>query len=178
MKYLFNLFLIFSIISCSSGKKVTQKNLQPETIHITAGCPDKMECTVEIHSNKKVDFRYEEVTGKHFPEFVEDSTKTTVKIVFDLNTNPRMTDGQYREEIIFEWPNDQKKINLENAKLRDVEMLFGRFCFCEKSQVGYFKISEGNLKIKNGQIELNIVNSDQIPQRVQQISGTYELKNK
>lgn len=175
MKHLFTFLVVISIISCGSSKK-TPKNIQPQSINIVEGCPEKTDCQVEILENKKINFRHEEVTGKEFPEFVEDNSSSVVKITMDLNTDAKMVDGQYREEIIFEWPKNKSKLNLENEALQDVEFLYGRFCFCDKEQVGYFKISDGKLKIEKGKIDIQFENSKNIPQRVKQISGEYKLK--
>jgi hypothetical protein len=58
------------------------------------------------------------------------------------------TDGQHREEIVFEINNSDSKITLSDKNLQDSKMLFGRHCFC-RGQAGYYKVNEGTLNLQN-----------------------------
>jgi len=174
MKYIYSFIFLFALFSCSSSKTTT--TAKPEKFRITQGCPQKANCEVEIHDNKTISKKTEETTGKFYPEFIEDSTKTVIKIVLDLNADQAAVDGQYREEIIFEWPKNQKQINLANEDLQDIQLLFGRFCFCDKKTVGYFEIDQGEINLEEGKFSLDFKNTQDIPQVLESISGRYKLE--
>lgn len=175
MRNLLSIILVISLFSCSSSKKSTQM-IQPEQLSVIEGCPDKADCEIEVFERQGVEFKTEESTGKFFPEFVADSTKTVIKLTMNLNRNKAAVDGQYREEIIFEWPRSETELHLENEELQDVKFLFGRFCFCPKDQVGYFEITQGDLKIKEENISIEFENNKNIPQILKQLQATYKLK--
>ncbi len=174
MKYLYSFIFLLVLYSCSSTQKTT-KMIKPEKISVVKGCPDKAECEVEILQNKAIHKTTEETTGKFYPEFKEDSTKTVVKVEMTLNPDKAAVDGQYREEIIFEWP-DKSTVNLKGKELENLNLIFGRFCFCDKEQVGYFEIEQGEINIAENIFSLNFENSQDIPQILKEISGEYKLK--
>lgn len=146
-----------------------------KSIELTNSCPEKADCKVEILKNKAIDLKKEEATGKLHPEFVEDSTKTVIKISMDINADGAMVDAQYREEVLFEWNHNNDKINLENEDLNKASVTFGRFCFCDKDQVGYFKISEGNLEMNQGKLQLNFKTPSNLPQQMKELEAIYQL---
>jgi len=175
MRNLLSIILIIGLFYCSSSKKSTQM-IQPEQISVIEGCPDKADCEIKVYEKQAVEFHTEKSTGKFFPEFIADSTKTTIKVIMNLNRNKAAVDGQYREEIIFEWPRTETELHLENEELQEVKFLFGRFCFCPKEQVGYFKITKGDLNIKDENISIEFENNENIPQILKQLQAKYKLK--
>lgn len=172
MKKLLLLSLMIGALSCSTSKKSMENSLSK--IEIIAGCPEKADCTAEIFADQSMDWQQEESTGKSYPELVENKAHNTVKISVAINSAQNAVDGQYTEEIMFQWPKDQTEIHLTDKELESVNLTFGRFCFCAKDQVGNFKISKGKLDVANHKISIDFENSQDIPQILKHIEATYQ----
>ena len=84
---------------------------------------------------------------------IKDNSSTNV-IVFDyaINQDQVAYDGGYREEIVFEVPNDEAERSYLNEELENANMLFGRYCNC-RGQNGLFKVSQGKLHINSSKTE-------------------------
>jgi len=173
MKNLFVLVLILSLFSCSSSKKTIQI-AESKEVKVLKGCPDRATCEIEVLENKSIQYQTEESTGKFFPQLKSDSTKTVVKVVMDLNSAKAAVDGQYREEIMFEWPNFKNEKEIDNEELQNIKMVYGRFCFCPKEQVGYFKINQGNLKVNKEEFSLEFLNTQNIPQLLKEVRVSFK----
>lgn len=173
MKKLLLFSLILGAISCSSSKK-NMHTQKISKIEITEGCPPKADCTAEIFADQSMDWRHEASTGKFYPELTENKEYNTVKMSIVINSPQNTVDGQYTEEIMFQWPKNQTEIHLSDKELESVNFTFGRFCFCAKDQVGHFKISKGSLEIKNHKITIDFENSQHIPQVLKHIEATFQ----
>jgi len=86
-------------------------------------------------------------------------------------------DSGYREEIFMALNLDQLDIETEN--LKEEKLFFARWCYC-KGQTGYYKMSQGKLKIaklddKTIQLHLNF-EMEEVPQIIKEINHTFSLE--
>ena len=76
-----------------------------------------------------------------------DNSKTSIiKFEYNKTVDTTLQDNSYREEVLFEIPNQFKEINKENNELESVKMIFGKHCFC-RGQAGIYSIKKGKLNI-------------------------------
>lgn len=176
MRYLVCTILILSLLGCKSQKNEKPQHLNIDSVNIEEGCVDKkgISCEVEILKNKAISFKTEESTGKLQKEFVDDENSNVIAFNFQNNPDKAVMDAQYREEIIFEVSKTKAELDLTDDELQNVNLIFGRFCFCDRSQVGYFKINKGHLKIKDGKITIDF-DSANIPQVMKSVKATYKV---
>jgi len=164
--------LIILACSCKSTKNNSRTKLDISKITLGTGCPDRATCVAEIKPNTRIDYKTETSTGKLNPEFMPDSTQNVVKIEFSVNQDKKVMDAQYRELVYFEVPKNVSELSLQDEALQNVHFLFGRFCFCARETVGYFKVNSGKLKFKDGEFSIHVKNG-KAPQKLRSISGTY-----
>ena len=107
-----------------------------------------------------------------YPDFVDDMTTNTVKFTYNENAEKDVMDGHYREEVYFEVKNGTELLDLENMELKEVNFLYGRFCYC-KGSAGYFKVDKGRLMMKDGKLTIEFANG-QVPQKLKMITATYK----
>lgn len=180
------LFFIFITISCTSQKNKLTKNkvvTVKSDLDLVKTTPNKKQlnncpadgiCTIEILKNKSLVIKTDDIGAIYYQ--MEDNNTTSV-IVYSYNkkTEAGLQDASYKEEIIFEISNSETKILLSNNDLQKTKMLFGRHCYC-KGQAGYFKVTEGNLKLvkSNTKTTLNLdFKVKQVPQIITSIDTTF-----
>ncbi len=178
MKYFLTFLLFSSIISCKSVKlhhDNKDKPVQSITINQDA-CPEGMDCSVELLKNKAISYQTEASTGKLYPVFVMDSASRVLKFTFTKAVQDKQVmDAGYKEEIIFEWPKSKSELNLQDVNMQKVHFLFGRFCFCPRNTVGYFKVKQGTLKIDlQGHLSFSFKNDRDLPQRIHEFSAAID----
>lgn len=178
MRQLLTLLLVISLGACCAKKESikAQNKMDLVEVNLLQGCPDQSNCKVEIMENKRIHYKQEETTGKFFPEMIEDESMNVVQITMDFNRDEAVADGQYREMIVFEWPKDKRELHLTDENLQDVQLLFGRFCFCEPSTVGYFKVTEGSMEIADGNMKINWKSPLKVRQAFSEVVANYRLK--
>lgn len=165
----------WAFFSCQSRKE-TSVSVNPINIHVQYGCPVDGDCVATIIKNKRISYQKEKSSGGFFPKLKSDSTVNVVKVVFNKNKDKAAVDGEYREEILFDWPKSKQVLKLTNQKLQEINFLYGRFCFCASNTVGYFKVDRGEFLLKKGQILLTVQKLDHIAQKFQKLTLGYELE--
>ena len=136
-------------------------------------CPQDGDCTLKIFKNKRMVVRQDQ-TGRLFYTKEDNLGKSVIVYEYKRRTDPELQDGQYREEVIFEITNDTKKISLADKELGQVNMLFGRLCYC-KGQTGYYYVRNGNMNLlhENGVIILSLnFKIEEVPQIISQVQGS------
>ena len=138
------------------------------------GCPEEGTCTVKIHKNKKLNVKQDGI-GASYPEIV-DGNNIVIEYTY-LKKGPAGTaDGDYSETIHFEIPATASNISKEDKALADVNLLYGRHCFCRDG--GYFPITDGKLLVKknNQAIMFDLTfKTDKTTQVVSHISETVKM---
>jgi hypothetical protein len=158
MKSILTLFILPMFLFCSSKKVDAAKKIHSTTVGKTHTCPSDGKCTVEIFKNKSLEIVKDDIGSIYYKMLESENTQIIKYTYFRNSPRPDYKDGNYSEEIIFEVGNLDKILNLNDVDLQQTKMLFGRFCYC-KGQAGYFKISDGNLKLekKENVIQFNLV---------------------
>lgn len=170
------IYAAFSLLlfSCNASKKSAiennKKDKMPEQVAIVSGCPTDGECTSELMDGKKIVFEKEESTGMMYPKFPEELTEKVVKFEYNRKTDPRVMDASYREEVYFEMPSQNG--TWKDKELQELKMVYGRFCFCDKDSVGYFKVDNGTLTKDDNGITLSFEN-EQGPKVIKEITFSF-----
>lgn len=129
-----------------TGTVISSENTSMEQIeNKTSECPDEGTCKVVVHKNKKLILK-EDTIGALYPE-LEDGSSTVVEYTY-LKEGPEGTaDGNYSETIHFEIPSGTNNLSKENVALSDVNLLYGKHCFC-RGEAGYYPITDGKLLLE------------------------------
>jgi hypothetical protein len=161
------LFLFAALFSCGSNKQI-QTNSETQLV----SCPENGICTFELLQNKRLEIK-NDAFGKTYYSLEDDTTKNTIRYIYNLKNDKNIQDSSYREEVVFEFNASETELNLLDTKLQDSKMLFGRFCFC-RGATGYYKVKEGNLKLKKNnetyQLDFDF-KINEVPQIISKISG-------
>lgn len=169
-------YAAFSLLlfSCNASKKSMAEshkmNDMPDHIEVVSGCPAHGKCTIELMESKKIDFQKEKSTGMMYPKFADEMTGKVVKFEYDRKTDPKIMDASYREEVYFEMPS--KNGTWKDKELEKLNVVYGRFCFCDKNSVGYFKVDHGTLTKDENGITFSFENKE-APQIMKEISFSF-----
>ncbi|MDI1318385.1 hypothetical protein [Flavobacterium sp.] len=79
---------------------------------------------------------------------LENDKTNVLHYVYAINQDQVAYDGGYREEVLFEVPNEVLEAKYTDKELQNTKMIFGRYCFC-KGKTGVYKIAQGNLHVKS-----------------------------
>lgn len=148
MKKTFNLLaLALFLASCSSTPKGTSvTNWLGKNVTLISAIPENGTATAERKPSTKISL---EATSELYPVMMFDENKTVITFEYNRNSsNLPQADDFYREELMMEIPSSAFKKTYKNEQLQDVKLIFGKHCYC-KGEAGYYKISEGNLKINH-----------------------------
>lgn len=173
--YLFNtIFLVLFLgTACKSSK---ESNLKTNLKTVNSNCPDDGVCSLEVLQNNSLEIKQDEI-GALYPVLTE-GTSTILKFEYKRNEIANTQDGQYSELIYAELPQNIKNLELYDADLSTVKLLFARLCFC-RGQTGYYKVSSGELEIqKNADTTFNFklhFKIDEVPQVITFIEASFSL---
>ena len=137
------LLLSFLSISCNCTKNQGNDIVVEKTI--STSCPSDGKCTTILIENKSLNIKMDG-TGATYYELIDNSKTSVIKFEYNKTVDTTLQDNSYREEVLFEIPNQNNEINLEDNKLESVKMIFGKHCFC-RGQAGIYTIKKGKLKI-------------------------------
>lgn len=112
---------------------------------ISNDCPKNGQCTFDILTQKSLNFKKDEF-GHLYPE-IKKGNQIILKFTYQKNSKKGIVDGNYKEIIYAEIPEEYQELNLKNKALKSIKLHFGRFCYCKENS-GYFPIKEGNFQIK------------------------------
>ncbi len=169
------IFLLF--LTCKSQQTNSDKLLsEKKAITLFENCPDNGNCSIEIFPNTELEVNQDEF-GNLYP-IINKGNKLIVKYHYKKTPIENTADSNYSEIIYFELDNDKINLDLQNEKLQEVKLLFGRLCYC-KGTTGYFKVNKGNLQVKMDKEELIIslqFEVKKIPQIIHTINESIILK--
>lgn len=171
-------FLIALLVfSCKTSEIPKSNSSVEDTILLTTNCPDDGTCTFDVIQNSSMKILTDDI-GALYPQFYK-SEAIVLKFEYKKEEQTNTADGGYTELIYLEIDKEDLELELENSKLEQVKLLFGRLCFCKGSS-GYFKITDGNLSIKKKnedsyRIDITFTTKE-VPQIITAISETFSLK--
>ena len=137
------LLLSFLSLSCNCTKNQVNDVVVEKTY--STSCPSDGKCTTVLIENKSLNIKVDE-TGASYYELIDNTKTSIIKFEYNKTVDTTLQDNSYREEILFEIPNQFNKINLENYELESIKMIFGKHCFC-RGQAGIYSIKKGKLNI-------------------------------
>lgn len=176
MKF-FSFIVLSLVLSCNSTKtkeKTVSGTENTASKEIAMECPEEGTCDFSVMKNKALVVKTDGI-GMNYPQFEKSSETSVVKFTYHREAKNGMTDGDYTEEVYFEVANDAKSIMLADKSLQQVQLLYGRLCYC-KGSAGYFKVTDGTLKFernKDGSASFSLVfANNQVPQIIKKVAGT------
>lgn len=151
MKLLLGLLSFLACMSCATPQK---KMKQIQSIN-EGNCPSNGTCLAQKIPNKGIAIKEDEF-GKTFIELIDKTDSWVMHYEYQRNKSPEnYADDFYKEEIYMEVPNDNTSRTYVDEALKDVKLIFGRFCYC-KGSAGYFQLTQGKLKVDHSHKETNI----------------------
>lgn len=167
--------MFLGALACNTAQKTAEdksENLSTmENLKLESDCPRNAECTIGVMKNKKIEYSRDGI-GMLSPNMKDSDSTHVIKYEFNKNEDEKMMDGQYREEVLFEVPINEKEMKVSGKALSTINFTYGRFCFC-KGSAGYFKVHEGSVSLKNGNLTIDFENK-QVPQIIKTIVATYQ----
>lgn len=144
MKLIAFLSLLLVVNSCGS-KKVTVSEKEKEMIVLAEGVTyNEKEVSVNASNNSILTIK-DDTIGEIYP-VIESGKNIVIDFKYEKKAPEGIADGDYSETLHFEIPKNTTVLNLNDASLNDVKLLFGKHCFC-RGEAGYYKVKKGNMKI-------------------------------
>ena len=171
--FLIGIFMV-SLVNC---KTIGVKETLEKRIFKLENCAIDTQCSIEIIPNSNLLVKQDELQNSHLN--IEEGEKTVVKYEFKRNELPNTADAHHSELIYFEIDKNNNQLFLTNEALQNVKMIYGRFCYCKDGTSGYFKVTQGRLKLSRNDNELSIdfnFKVGKIPQLLTEIKETIKLK--
>lgn len=171
-KLLCSIFCLL-IFSCGSKSQV----LKNENDLKKTDCPIDGACSLKVEQNKTLNI-INDRSPTLYPEIVNGEN---IILTFEYKRHeiPDTADGHYIEQLLLELDPNNLEAILSGNTLQNVKLLFARFCYC-KGQTGYYKITNGTLKIeklnKNRYYISLDFSQDSVPQIIDSIGEIFELK--
>lgn len=175
------LFILLPLLIVNSCKTTTNTNSVSETSSTTEkvqvnnnACPADGVCVAEIKKGKLV--VKEDGTGALYPE-ITTGDNMVVKYSFTQKGPEGTVDGDYSETIHFEVPANTTELDKRGASLQDVQLLYGKQCYC-KGEAGFYKVENGALQVTKNKNEMHFelqFTVDKTSHKLSNISRTIQL---
>nr|WP_297309471.1 hypothetical protein [uncultured Flavobacterium sp.] len=171
MKKILAIATLAVLASCSSNKGVVSTNWLGKHVVMKSECPENGTCTATRDLGKGL----KEITSDNtiYPQIVENNE--TILIQYEYNrkkSEGNYADDFHKEELFLAIPAKAFKKEYKNEQLQEVKLIYGRHCYC-KGSAGYFKISEGTLKIDNSEEKTKVKLTFKAP--VEQLISTVDF---
>ena len=144
MKLITLLSLLLVINSCDTKKAVVSEKEKEMIVLVEGITYNEKEISVNSSSNSTLTIK-EDTIGELYP-VIESGENIVIDFTYEKKAPEGIADGDYSETLHFEIPKNTTVLNLNDASLNDVKLLFGKHCFC-RGEAGYYKVKKGNMKI-------------------------------
>jgi len=169
MRYFYFFLGFFLIVSCKTKTEAVRAS--DDIMKTTAAtCPEKGDCHIQVYKKKELHLAQDEF-GIPYLE-IREGKNYVVEYSFTRMAPAGVADGNYRETLHFEIPESTASLNLKDGDLQDVNLIYGRFCFCPDS--GYFQVKNGELSLKNSNRTIDFSLRFKIPEVRQVVSHIEE----
>ncbi len=148
MKALLFLIPLLFVNACKTqtGNVISSDNTSMGQVeNKVTGCPEEGSCSIVVHKNKHLVIK-EDGTGALYPE-IADGENMVVEYTYSKEGPEGTVDGNYSETIQFEIPAAVENLSKENATLGEVNLLYGKQCFC-RGEAGFYPIRNGKLVVE------------------------------
>ena len=173
--YLFTILLIYS--GCKSQKEAfSLEKLQEIKSFSLTNCPEDGACILELIPDKSMVLKKDNF-GQHYGETIT-SEDILVKYTYERKVPENVADAHYSESYYFNLPKNTQDLDLYDADLQKVNLVVDRQCFC-KGTAGFFKITNGNLKLSIKKNELTLsgkFSHKNLPLLITEIKETVSLE--
>lgn len=132
-------FILLNFSSCKSSQRASEEKVLLKTDSL-----NKVSRKIYLLKNKKLGVS--EANGS-LSYTIENNEKTSVlQYVYEKDMNQAVFDGGYKEEVVFEIPNNIAEQIYTDSELQNTKMVFGRYCNC-RGKNGLYKITQGKLHV-------------------------------
>ena len=140
-------------VSCSTTKGVESTNWLGKKVTMISVAPENGKVTATREFEKGLNLNgFKEL----YPQTHFDPEKVLVEYSFDRNkTEGNYADDFYKEELFLESPAQKFKKQYKDDELEQVKLVYGKHCYC-KGEAGYFKITEGTLKVDHSEKQTKV----------------------
>nr|WP_298006841.1 hypothetical protein [uncultured Flavobacterium sp.] len=140
-------------VSCSTTKGVESTNWLGKKVTMISVAPENGKVTATREFEKGLNLNgFKEL----YPQTHFDPEKVLVEYSFDRNkTEGNYADDFYKEELFLEIPAQKFKKQYKDDELEQVKLVYGKHCYC-KGEAGYFKITEGTLKVDHSEKQTKV----------------------
>lgn len=148
-------FILLNLWACKSSQKTTESSSQTKSEEKTLLKMDSVKNVAKkiyLLKNKKLEIL--DNNGSLYYKIVDSDKTNVVQFFYEKDLDKVAYDGGYREEVIFEVPNNTIEQHYSDAELQNTKMLFGRYCFC-RGQTGLYKVNKGKLHVKSSKKEIH-----------------------
>jgi hypothetical protein len=144
--------LLLSLSACKAQKTSEGKTREKaqERIVLKIDSTKNTARKVYLFKNKKLEIS--EVNGSLAYKMGPSENTSVIQFVYEKDMDKVAYDGGYKEEVVFEIPNDVSGRNYKDTELQQTKMLFGRYCFC-RGKTGLYKVKNGTLHITSSKKE-------------------------
>ncbi len=131
-------------ISCSTTKGVESTNWLGKKMTMYSVAPENGKVMATRAYDKALNLNgFEQL----YPQTIYNPETVLVEYSFDRNkAEGNHADDFYKEEIFMEIPAKAFKKEYKDTALEEVKLVYGKHCYC-KGEAGYFKITNGTLKV-------------------------------
>jgi len=161
MKKVLIIAALTSLIGCQSSKKRSTTNWLDQQVILKSECPENGTCSATRQPGTGIEQNIE--VKEVYPQIVQKEEMVLIQYEFNRKkAEQNYADDFHKEELFIEIPAKAFKKEYKNEELQEVNLIFGRHCYC-KGFAGYYKITEGNLKIENSENKTKIKLSFKAP---------------
>ncbi|MEW7290402.1 hypothetical protein ABW637_07565 [Aquimarina sp. 2304DJ70-9] len=176
---MYTFFIVLICISaCKTSNAVDSSEKISENVDnqkIQKYCPNDGDCSIKLHKNSSLILK-KDTTDALYP-VIEEGGHTVVVFEFSRKGAEGTADGDYSETIHFEIKEITENLTVEGEKLAEVNMLFGKQCFC-RGEAGFYKVNDGNLILQKSNNEITIdllINLTEVSHRITRVKEKIKL---
>src|SRR5690606_4828586 len=140
-------------VSCSTTKGVESTNWLGKKVTMISVAPENGKVTATREFEKGLNLNgFNEL----YPQTHVDPEKVLDEYSHDrIKTEGNYADDFYKEELFLDIPAQKFKKQYKVAELDQVKLVYGKHCYC-KGEAGYFKITEGTLKVDHSEKQTKV----------------------
>lgn len=173
--FLFLPLLLVNACKTTNTNTVSDGTTNTDQMEISTSCPENGECSATIQKGKTLVVK-EDGTGALYPE-ITSGDNIVVVYSFSQKGPEGTADGDYSETIHFEIPASTTKFTKSDASLQDVQLLYGKQCYC-KGEAGFYKVKSGTLQVTKKENEVQFMlrfKVDETSHKLTTINKTIQL---
>ncbi len=114
-------------------------------------CPEDGNCNITLYKNSSIVVKKDTIES-YYP-VIEKGENIVIEYKFSVKGPEGTADGDYSETVHFEINPAIESMNTNDKDLEQLNMLFGKHCFC-KGEAGYYKVNKGNFVLQKTKGEI------------------------